>query len=210
MRLRFLAPFFLLSAASAWAQSIEIHSVNGVHRALAPGLMPIEQGPLKIILAAPEHELRVFSNRLSLASGPTGLSVAYEVDLEGFGHLIADIESPSGKSRLEDRVEALRQKIVVKATIELRKLESGYEIALLAADTKTIDIRIKSRLAGDILSFCKVFELIPIVGAIGCDRLGAALTTLKVPMPQAGTRWRVDNGALTATERSYFDQFADS
>lgn len=201
---------FLLLPLAAAADTIEIQAANGSYTQLGAQLQPIVQGPFTIHVASPRHEIKVHSNRLDLVKGP-GLTVdaRFEVELEGFGDLIADVVGPDGGStHFEERVSARRQRIRVAATMRLQKVPQGYMWTLVAPLTPTIDFYVESGLSSKLVATCKVFAVLPILGAIDCGALENALTTLKVPMPKAGTQWLVAPERLTAGEKSFLDRFA--
>ncbi len=86
---------------------IEIGFMNGVHEDLDSNLQPIRQGSITIRVSSPDHRLTVHGNRLTLEPRSDGsFDAVIEVDFEGRGHLIADVETIG---RFEDRVQAPRQ-----------------------------------------------------------------------------------------------------
>lgn len=201
----------LLPAWPAFADTLEIKAANGTYNQLGANLQPITQGPFTIKVASPRHEIQVHANRLDLRPGPgPGLVEArFEVELEGFGDLIADVIGPNdSRSHFEERVTAQRQRIRVAASMRLQKVPQGYMWTLLAPLNSSIDFIVDSELSSKLTATCKVFEVLPVFGLIDCSALENALTTIKVPMPQSGTQWLVDPGKLTAGEKLFLDRFA--
>lgn len=207
---RFLLAALLLGAApSAFGETVEIRSINRTYSELGAQIAPIVQGPFTIAIQSPRHELRVHGNRLDLQKVGDRVIVRFEVDLEGSGHLIADITGPNDtKTRLEDVVVARRQKISAAAEVKLQKSPDGYYMTLLSNQTPSLGFVVESGIVRRILDICSVFEIIPALGLVGCDALGTALTTLRVPMPQNGTVYNISNTHLTEAERAFFDRFA--
>lgn len=200
---------FLLLPLAAAADTIEIKAANGSYTQLGAQLQPIVQGPFTIQVASPRHEIKVHSNRLDLQKG-SGLTVdaRFELELEGFGDLIADVVGPNdSRSHFEERVVARRQRIRVAATLRLQKVPEGYMWTLLNPLTPTIDFYVESGLSSKLTATCQIFEVLPMFGLLDCRALEDALTTLKVPMPKAGTQWLVTPDRLTASEKSFLDRF---
>lgn len=206
-----LVLLFLPAAAPACADTVEIKAANGTYDQLGAKLQPIVQGPFTIKIASPKHELKVHANRLDLRQGPgPGLVDArFEVELEGYGDLIADVLGPNeSRSHFEERVTAQRQRVRVAASMRLQKIPQGYMWTLLAPLNPTIDFIVDSELSSKLTATCKVFEVLPVFGLIDCGALENALTTIKVPMPQSGTQWLVVPDKLSAAEKTFLDKFA--
>lgn len=196
-------------AVPSGAETIEIRSVNREYAQLNAPIVPITQGPFTIKVASPQHSLRVHANRLDLEKVGDRLAARFEVDFEGFGHLIADIEGPNNyQTHLEDRVIAPRQKVRSAADVRLVKAANGYYLTLLQSTSSTIDVVVESGLVGQVVGACRLFEVIPALGLLGCNALESALTTLRIPMPRAGTNWLIANDQLTESERRFFDRYA--
>lgn len=212
-------PLLLLLTASlavfsfprtTWADTVEIQAANGVYGQLGAQLQPIRQGPFTINVASPRHELKVHANRLDLQPGPGNtVDARFEVDLEGFGDLIADVLGPNdSRSHFEETVKAQRQRIRVAASMRLQKVPQGYLWTLLTPLTPTIDFAVESNFSQQLLGTCRALEVVPLLNLMDCGALKTALTTLKVPMPKAGTQWLVAFDRLTESERQFLDRFA--
>lgn len=217
MRLRYLLLVLLaaalptlLVARPAFADTVEIAAANGVYGQLGAQLQPIRQGPFTINVASPRHELKVHANRLDLQPGPGNtVDARFEVELEGFGDLIADVVGPNdSRSHFEEKVTARRQRVRVAASMRLQKVPQGYLWTLLTPLTPTIDFSVESNLSQQLLSTCRILEVVPMLSLMDCDALKSALTTLKVPMPKAGTQWLVAFDRLTESEKRFLDRFA--
>lgn len=201
---------FLLLPLAAVAETIEIRAANGTYSQLGAQLQPIVQGPFTITVASPRHEIKVHANRLDLqkARDPLTVDARFEVELEGFGDLIADVVGPNDtRSHFEERVTARRQRIRVAASMRLQRVPQGYMWTLVESYSPSIDFVIESGLSSKLVATCQVLELLPIVGVIDCDALEKALTTIKVPMPAAGTQWLVVPEKLTENEKKFLDRF---
>ena len=208
--LRLALALLLLPALPALAETAEISAANGTYSQLGAQIEPIIQGPFTIAVASPQHQLKVHANRLDLQKGP-GLTVdaRFEVELEGFGDLIADVSGPNdSRSHFEERVTARRQRVRVAASMRLQKVPQGYLWTLLTPLTPTIDFVVESGLSAKLVGTCKALQVLPLLAIFDCGALERALTTLKVPMPKAGTQWLVSPERLTASEKSFLDRFA--
>ncbi len=200
----------LALAAPAFADTIEIKAANGSYSELGAQIQPIQQGPFTIEVASPRHRITVFANRLDLQWGAGSVvNGRFEVELEGFGDLIADVIGP-GESRnhFEETVTARRQRVRVAAALRFAKVKEGYLVTLVEPLSRSIDIVVESKLSENLLSMCKVFEVLPMLNLLDCGSLEKALTQLAVPMPAVGTQWLLSNERLTASEKRFFDRFS--
>jgi len=205
------ALLLLLLPLAAAADVLEIKAANGSYTQLGAQLQPIVQGPFVVNVASPRHEIKVHSNRLELLKGP-GLGTVdarFEVELEGFGDLIADVVGPdNSRTHFEERVVARRQRIRVAASMRLQKVPQGYMWTLISPLTPSVDFIVESELSSKLTATCKVFEILPLFDLLDCGALENALTTIKVPMPAAGTQWLIAPEKLTESEKSFLDRYA--
>ncbi len=181
---------------------IEIGFVNGVYEDLDSNLQPIRQGSLTIRVSSPEHKLTVHGNRLTLAPRADGtLDAAVEIDFEGRGHLIADVETIG---RFEDRVEAPRQTSRAAGIVRLTRADGHYLFTIESADPDA-RLEIKSGVAHQVVGACRVFALLL---NLPCDGIEKSLTVVRVPMPGPGEQIPVRADLLTDEERAFLDRFA--
>ncbi|MEM7587545.1 MAG: hypothetical protein AAF560_29425 [Acidobacteriota bacterium] len=138
--------------------TLELSYLNGVYRDLDANLQPIRQGGIVILVSSPEHRLEVHGNRLSFrANGDGTVDAEMEVDFEGGGELIADVQ---GIGRFTDRVVAARQTARAAGTVRLAHAEGGYELTVVDAEPST-ELRIRSQLADQVVGVCEAAALIP-------------------------------------------------
>ncbi len=191
-----------IPAAADDAAGIEIGFMNGVYQDLDSDLQPIQQGSLTIRVSSPEHKLTVHGNRLTLAPEDGGtLRAAIEVDFEGRGHLIADVE---GIGRFEDRVEAPRQRARAAGTVRLTRDGDSYLFTVVSADPYA-RLEIKSGVARQVVGACRIFALLL---GLPCDGIEQALSVVRVPMPGPGEQIPVRADLLTDSEKTFLDRFA--
>ena len=186
-------------------EAIEVDFVNGVYTNLDGAIQPVERGGLTIHVQSPEHRLVVHRNRLWLsANGDGSLDATFEVEFEGEGHIIARLETGGVSNSFEDQVTAPRQTVSVSGKARLQRIEEGYLMTVVEAPP-SVDLEIRSDLAGRLVSLCRAVEaLIP----VSCGGIDTALSVVTAPLPQAGEQFVVAHENLTADERAYFDRFA--
>jgi len=185
---------------------IELAFVNGVWANLDSGLQPVRRGALTIHVASPEHRVTVLENRLTLArdgGGPVDASL--EVEFEGEGQIVADLETGGLKNRLEDRVAAPRQTVSVWAKVRFERAGGGYLMTLVETQP-TVELEIRSDLAGRLVTLCKVFEKIPLV-PVDCAGIETALSVVTVPLPGPGEQFLLPGERMTDAEKAFFDRF---
>ncbi len=190
------------TAADDPTSGIEIDFVNGVYEDLDSNLQPIRQGSITINVSSPEHRLTVHGNRLSLEPNGDGtLAAVIEVEFEGRGHLIADVE---GIGRFEDNVEAPRQTARAAGTVGLTRAAGGYLFTVEAADP-SVRLEIVSGVASQVVGACRTLALLPFV-RLPCGGLEKSLQAVDVPMPGPGEQIQVRADLLTDEERAFLDR----
>ncbi len=186
--------------------TIELDTLNRVYQDLDSDLEPIRQGPIVIHVSSPEHRLEVHGNRLSLTANTDGtVDAVIEVDFEGGGQLIADVE---GFGRFVDRVEAPRQTVHVAGTVRLSRVESGYLITIVDSDP-VVQLVIKSELADQIVGVCEAAALIPLI-SLPCGGVATALETVSLPLPAAGSQLLLPSAEMSGEEKATFDRYIKS
>ncbi len=192
------------AALSDDPSTIEISYLNKVYRDLDSDLEPIRQGPIVIHVSSPEHRLEVLGNRLRFSANEDGtVGAAIEVDFEGSGQLIADVE---GFGRFVDQVEAPRQTVRAAGTVRLSPTDGGYLMTIVTVEPST-EVQIKSQLAGQIVGVCEAAALIPLI-SLPCDGVAAALETVRIPLPAAGSQVLVPSDEMSSELKAYFNHYA--
>lgn len=188
-------------SAAEGAGGLEIGFVNGAYENLDTAPQPIRQGGVTIRLSSPEHRFTVHGNRLTLAANGDGtVDAAMEVDFEGGGQLIADVESIG---RFEDRVAVPRQTARAAGTLRLARDADSYLFTIVTADP-SVRLTIHSGLAGQVVGACRVFALLM---SLPCDGLEQSLAAVHVPIPGPGEQVRVRADLLSDEERGFLDRF---
>lgn len=187
-------------APAVGAEEIEIGFMNAVYEDLDSNLQPIRQGSITIRISSPEHRLTVHGNRLTLTPDDSGsLAAVMEVDFEGQGHLIADVDSIG---RFEDRVEVPRQTARAAGAVRMSRSEGKYLFTVVTADP-SIGLEIKSGVTRQIVNSCRVFAMLM---SLPCDGIEKSLSVIQVPMPKAGEQFQVRADLLTDEEKAFFDR----
>ncbi len=194
----FLAPIVVADDP----EEIEIGFMNAVYEDLDSNLQPITQGGITIRVSSPEHRLTVHGNRLTLAANDDGsLDAVMEVDFEGGGHLIADVETIG---RFEDRVTALRQTARAAGTVRLTRSGGNYLFTVVEAD-RSVGLEIDSGVARQVVGACRVFAVLM---SLPCAGIEQSLRVIQVPMPAPGEQFQVPADLLSDGEKAFFDRFA--
>lgn len=190
--------------ARSKSREIEIRYVNGVYENLGSDLEPIRQGPLTIRISSPEHRLTIHSNRLRLVPNEDGtIAATMEIDFQGQGHLIAQVE---GFGRFTDDVAAARQTVEAAGTVRLERAEDGYLFTVVEAQSDT-RVEVESGVADQIVGACRAASRLPLV-KLPCNGLDAALTSLRIPMPEAGRQFLLPSAEMTRKEKAFFNRLA--
>lgn len=181
---------------------IEVGFMNGVYEDLDSDLQPIRQGSITIRVSSPDHRLTVHGNRLTLDARPDGsLDASMEVDFEGRGHLIADVESIG---RFEDRVWAPRQTARAAGTVRLTRAGDDYLFTVVEADP-SVSLEIESGVANQVVGACRIFAMLM---RLPCDGIKKSLSVINVPMPGPGEQFEVPADLLSDAEKAFLDRFA--
>ncbi len=175
--------------------------MNGVYEDLGSNLQPIRQGSITIRVSSPKHKLTVHGNRLTLVPQAGGtIEAMMEVDFEGRGHLIADVES---LGRFEDHVEAPRQSARVAGVVRLTRAAGNYLFTVETADPYA-SLEIHSGVARQVVGACRILAMLM---NLPCDGIENSLATVRVPMPGPGEQFQVRADQLTDGEKAFLDRF---
>ncbi len=184
------------------AAGIEIAFVNGVYEDLDSNLQPIRQGSITIRVSSPEHRLTVHANRLALAPNGDGtFDAAIEIDFEGSGHLIADVE---GIGRFQDLVEAPRQTARTAGTVRLAR-DAGNYLFIVEAAEPSVRLEIESGIARQVVGACRTLALLPFL-RLPCGGLEESLRAVDVPMPGPGEQIKLPADLLSEEEKAFLDR----
>ncbi len=183
-------------------------SCNRTFQQLGGDLAPVRQGAMTIGLSSPRHQLRLFDHRLEMTPLADGTHRArFVAEFAGDGDLVADVDLGGMASRLEDSVVLPRQTTAVDARVRLGHGDQGYEIIPVELP-ETVELRIRSQLAGRFATLCDTLTLVPGMVA-DCDALRAALSRARVPMPEPGETYLLPEECLDDDVRLKLDLYLD-
>ncbi len=206
----FLPILLVLLAAPLAAQpaaEIEIGFMNGLYTDLDQGIAPVRRGGMTIHVSSPEHRLTVHGNRLRLAGTEDDtVEALLEVDFEGEGKIVAELESGAARQRFDDQVAAPRQTVTVTGEARLEKVEDGYLMTVVGGD-ETVELVIHSGMGDRLVGLCRLFERLPFI-PINCAGIETALSVVTVPLPRPGEQFLVPAEQLTAEEKAFFDRYS--
>jgi hypothetical protein len=190
--------------ASAGETVFELSQLNGVWVDMVTNLAPIERGPITVVVSSPHHRVAVHRNQVRLTPlGDGRVAAFFEVELEGEGELIADLQAGM-KTRIEDEVTVPRQTLTVEGIVRLSEEVEGIRITLEEMP-EAVEITIESRLLRQLVHACAGFG--SFLG-LDCDAFGRDLESQRIPIPPAGESVLLPNAYLTKAERAIFERLA--
>ena len=200
----------LVAAAAPGAEDgpgvFEFGSLNRSYEQLAPEIAPFEQGGVTVRLASPRHRLDLRSNRVVLrAAGDGAYDLALQLEFEGGGSLVADLDVGGVPSRLEDELTIPRQRRSVVARVLLRRSPEGYLVTPVELP-ETFEVEIESRVASQLVGVCRSLSVLGL-GLVDCAGLDRGLSRLLIPMPEPGETYLFEAERLSEAERRQLDAF---
>lgn len=189
------------------SEALTSDRIDGVHRDLPAELAPIEQGVILIQLHSSEPVLEVESHQLllwPLGEGSHGARLTAR--FQGEAKLEADIEIAGLPARISDFVELPEQDTSIEGRFRIDREEGGYRV-LAEELPRFIELRVESRLAGQIVTVCRGMALLAPGGGAECEGLEKMLSLLRLPMPEAGDTYFIEESKLTSFERDQLDGY---
>lgn len=186
-----------------------LHSdrVDGVHRDLATEIAPIEQGAIRIQLHSENPVLEVVSHQLLLWPLKGGSHGARLTALfQGEADVQADLEVAGLPAQMADFVELPEQETSIEGRFEITREESGYRVVAEELP-HFIEIRFKSRLAGQMVTLCRGLALLAPGSGAECEGLDRLLSVVRLPMPESGETYFIEQSRLTDFERGQLDGY---
>lgn len=193
------------------ADTVSISALNRIFDSIDVGFVPIEQGPIKILIASPEHRVEIFRNRIELRPNERwegGVQAYFEVELEGWADLIATLETAAATTPFKDKVTVDRQVVSAEAVVRLVPTQKGYDLTLLEAMTPTAGVEIQSSMTRQLVDACQLVA--SFLGGVSCDAVSESLATVQMPLPEAGSQYEINASYLTPEEKAVFDRYIDT
>lgn len=200
-------PILFLATVAAYAagnvREIELPRLNQTYRDLAPEVLPVESGALKVTLRSESNQLTLRSHSLEIEPLPTGdYRMTARVSLLGKALVTALVDAGGVPGEIDDEILLPPQEVVVSGRALVRRVEEGYEITPLELP-ETVDLRIQSRLARQVVSTCETLSIL--VSGMECAGFERGLSVVRLPLPEPGSPQIVDAGYLTPEERAQID-----
>jgi hypothetical protein len=198
----------LLAAVPAFGRA-ETHPISlghfvGTWENLEGNLAPVRSAGMEIRVRSPENRLTIHSNLLKLTPTTQGtFRLTFEAEVEGGGHLVADIAAPGGSRRLEDQVEVRRQKVRASGEVRLERGEEGLLVTVVRPGGK-VPVKIESALIARVVGLCELFSMLPLV-SMDCPGLGQAMGRVEIPQPESGEQFVLPWEVLSEEERGFFE-----
>jgi hypothetical protein len=204
---RFLLPTLGLVAAAALAaessRHLELPRLNQTYRDLAPEVLPVQSGAVRVLLRSESNQLTVRSHGLEIEPLPAGdYRMRARVSVLGKALVTAVIEAGGFPGELEDEILLPLQEVVVEGRATVRRVAGGYEITPLELPA-TVDLAIQSRLARQVVSTCETLSIL--MGGLECAGFEQSLSIVRLPLPEAGSPQLLDAAYLSAEERTQID-----
>jgi hypothetical protein len=181
---------------------------NRLYPDIQAALEPVQLGPMLVRLSSPGASLRISDHRIVLNPRPDGdHDVWAELQFSGSGTLVADLELAGLSTRETDQVLLPRQVQTQQGKVRLERGKDAYLVTPLEMP-RQVRLQIRSRLAGDLATWCAAIPLISLTGA-DCSGLRNALSQVTVPLPPPGETYLLPYSQLTPEERRALDAYLD-
>jgi hypothetical protein len=192
--------------AADGAGVFEFASLNRRYEQLAPAPVPFEQGGVSVRLASPRHQLDLRSNRLVLRPRDDGsYDLALQLEFEGGGLLVADLDVSGLVSRLEDDIAVPPQRRTVLARVRLLRGPEGYLVTPVELPA-TFEVEIASRVGSRLVGACRSLAALGL-GLVDCGGLDRAFSRVILPLPEPGETYLFEAEQLSEAERRQLDAF---
>ena len=204
--LAFLALVLLASrpGGTAVPGQIQLQRLNRSYSEVAPDILPVVEGPLKVSLSSPRNEITVRRHLLRLEPGSGGShSADLSIEFQGKGWLVADVAAGPVATRLQDEVLVPPQVAKIQGRVRIRKVQGGYGITPEQIPEK-LGVRIQSGIGRQLVNVC---DGASVLLALDCPGLEQSLSRAVIPLPQAGEEYLLEDTELTAAERSQIDGY---
>ncbi len=208
---RLLALFACLCCAAAPSAAVEptyglrFEKLNRTYSDFVGELAPIGEPGLSVRLQSPKQTIVLRDHRIRLTpiAGEAGVFAGeVELDVQGKGDLIADVNIGPLVRNLTDVVVVPPQTIRLAARVRLRRVADGYEV-LPEKLPERVEVAVQSQTINQILTLCDQAATLSL-GAVDCSGLERALTRPAVPLPGGGSFALTDDN-LTDADRAALD-----
>lgn len=179
--------------------------VNGVHRDLAPTIAPLELGPLTVKISSPAQILEVFEHELWLEPAGHDETARLRAKYQGQAELVAELMIGDAKTQLTDQIEIPLQETELSGRVHLERDAAGYRVTTIELPDH-VEVEVRSGLGAQLAPLCRGMSVIS-MGGVDCDALARSLSRLRLPLPDPGRSYFLDDASLTETERRQIDAY---
>jgi len=166
--------------AEEWTE-LRFERLDRAYHNLATDFSPVERGVFVVTLSSPENVLVLRRHLVRLRPVDGGRYRAeLELEIEGSGRVVADVEVGDSSSRFVDDILVPPQRFVVPGEVALEIRPSGLAITLVEIPP-AVAVTIESGLGRQFGTACAAIPLLP------CAGMEELFGRLRVPLPAAGT-----------------------
>lgn len=195
-----------LMGSPAFAEDFSFAPLNRTYRDLVSDFAPLRQGPITLTLSSPNQTLTVQRHVARLLRQADGtFEGRLEIDLEGKGWLIGDVDWSGTGTRFQDELRLLSQTVALTGRASIQRSPGGFTLKTLALPS-TVKLKIASNLATEIVTWCDRAAILPWSG-LDCRGLERSLTEVSVPLPPPGETYFLSDADLGPEGRARFEAF---
>ena len=192
-----------IAGAPARGEELQFEKLNRSYEDFAPALERFEETGVKVTLASPKQVVVLRSHRIRLRPLAGGLFAGeLELDVQGKGRLIADVEFGPLRERFDEEVLVPPQTLALAGKVRMRRVEAGYDVEAIELP-REIAVAVQSPTLNAILSLCDQAAILAF-GSIDCRDLDRALSRPKVPIP-SGQSFTLQDVDLAEEDRRELD-----
>ncbi len=196
----------LLAGSPALAEDFSFPPLNRTYRDLVSDFAPLRQGPITLTLSSPNQTLTVERHLARLDRRPDGTyDGRIEIELQGKGWLIGDLDWSGTGTRFQDELRLLPQTVALTGRASVQRSPGGFTLKTLALPS-TVKLKIASNLATEIVTWCDRAAILPWSG-LDCRGLERSLTEVSVPLPPPGETYFLSDADLGPEGRARFEAF---
>jgi hypothetical protein len=204
-----LTSCLLLAAAPTTPSSADEFNfapLNRTYRDLVSDFAPIRQGGVTLTLSSPNQTMTVKRNLARLTRRADGTHDGrLEIDVDGKGWLIGDVDWGGTGTRLQDELQLPAQTIAIDGRVAIERSTGGYSLKALDLPP-SVKVKIQSKLASSLMSWCGTASLLSL-GGLDCSVLERSLTEVVVPLPAGGESYFLSDSDIGPQAKALLDAY---
>ena len=118
----------------------------------------------------------------------------------------ADLEVAGLPAQMTDFVELPEQETSIEGQFAITREELGYRVVAERLP-RFIEVQVKSRLAGQMVTLCRGLALCAPGSDAECEGFERLLSVVRLPMPESGEMYFIEASKLTVFERDQLDSY---